>query len=130
MDDFEDIDLWIKWTQPGAERVARNLRAEIDDNGYTLIALQLQRQQLIIGTTLDLSWSGYPEIASTAEDRQEVLALLQPLVNEAIVHERTFDEGSHSMAFFRELHFSELDSALNAVGIVDEVLQGRRHLTG
>ncbi|WP_334121423.1 hypothetical protein [Glutamicibacter sp.] len=124
MEDFEDLDLWIKWTQSENERTVLNLRAEIEECGYALIAFRLPNQQQFIGMTLGLSWEEHPEIISMADDAEEVLALLQHLADEVIVHGRIFESGTQSTTFFKEVRFLEFDLDLSALGFIDEVLQG------
>ncbi|KSU65333.1 hypothetical protein [Arthrobacter sp. NIO-1057] len=124
MEDFEDLDLWIKWTQSENERTVLNLRAEIEEYGYALIAFRLPNQQQFIGTTLGLSWEEHPEIISMAGDAEEVLALLQHLADEVIVHGRIFESGTQSTTFFKEVRFLEFDLDLSVLGFIDEVLQG------
>lgn len=124
MEDFEDLDLWIKWTQSENERTVLNLRAEIEECGYALIAFRLPNQQQFIGMTLGLSWEEHPEIISMADDAEEVLALLQHVADEVIVHGRIFESGTQSTTFFKEVRFLEFDLDLSALGFIDEVLQG------
>ncbi|WP_345470996.1 hypothetical protein QMQ05_14100 [Glutamicibacter ectropisis] len=124
MEDFENLDLWIKWTQSENERTVLNLRAEIEEYGYALIAFRLPNQQQFIGTTLGLSWEEHPEIISMADDAEEVLALLQHLADEVIVHGRIFESGTQSTTFFKEVRFLEFDLDLSVLGFIDEVLQG------
>jgi len=124
VEDFEDLDLWIKWTQSENERTVLNLRAEIEECGYALIAFRLPNQQQFIGMTLGLSWEEHPEIISMADDAEEVLALLQHLADEVIVHGRIFESGTQSTTFFKEVRFLEFDLDLSALGFIDEVLQG------
>lgn len=124
MEDFENMEFWIKWTLPAEERIALSLNAEIEQNGYALTAFRLPRSQRVIGTTLGLSWMGHPEIASTAGTVEEVLAFLRHLAEQVTVHQQSFDIGRGETPFFKELNFRELDLDLNFLGFFDEALQG------
>lgn len=119
MEEYVDIACSLYQSIPAEQSLSVLAQAEIEYNGYALLAIKSPKSERVLGLTLGLAEYGHPELMSTAGSERDVLAFLNHLASQVTEHQRVFSIGANCTALFRNLRFHEPPAGNPLAGIID-----------